>query len=678
MMSSERNGTPGYGLGIDTGGTYTDAAILDMASGAVLGSAKALTTRGDLSVGIGNAIAKLDRALFNDIRLIAVSSTLATNSVVEGKGCRVGLIVIGHEAVTNIPVDELAQVRGGHNLQGERKAELDIEAARAFVAAVRDKVDAFAVSSYLSVRNPEHEIEVKKLIQSMTDYPVVCGHELSSALGFNERTITAVLNARLIPVITDLIASLKRVQERLGVRAPLMIVKGDGSLMDESVAKERPVETILSGPAASIIGSKALTKEDDAIIVDVGGTTTDIGILRNGRPRLDPEGATLGNWRTRVKAVDAFTSGIGGDSRVVIAGGKIQLSSLRVIPLCIASSTWPSLRPKLESLRGTPSKWVPSYMDLDSVPQATEFYTFNRRVAGAETGPDQERVLELVKEEPRSLYEIAEALKIHPLSLNLRKMESLGMILRIGLTPTDMLHAESSYVEYDAEASRIGVEIQAANVDMAPSDFIATVKRMVIEKIAHEVLRKLIYEEAGEGKMCDIAQCLVGNMVRGTGRRDFALNVELNKPIIGIGAPVGAYLPGVAEIFHTRLVLPKHSEIGNAAGAVSGNVMETLEMLIKPRKGLGAMENPPCTLHWMQEKKDFESLEEAIAYARQEGGRLVTEKALASGADSVELIVENHRKETKLDKGWGSNILLEVNLSITGVGKPKLFFEAKR
>lgn len=438
------------------------------------------------------------------------------------------------------------------------------------------------------------------------------------------------------------------------------------------------METILSGPAASIIGSKALTGLNDAIIVDVGGTTTDIGILRDGRPRLDPEGATLGNWKTRVKAVDAFTSGIGGDSRIVVSGGKLHLSSLRVIPMCIASSTWPCIRPKLEALRGSRSKWVPSYMDLDSVPQATEFYTFNRRFNGDPLGPEQEKALELLAQEPRSLYELAELLNVHPLSLNLRKMEGLGMILRIGLTPTDMLHAEGSYVEYDAEASRIAVEIQAANAEMEPADLIATAKRMVIEKIATEVFKKLVYEEAGEGKMCDIANSLVSNMIKGTGRRDFAIDIRLNKPIIGIGAPVGAYLPGVAEIFHTELVLPKDSSIGNAAGAVSGNVMETMEMLIKPRKGMGTMENPPCTLHWMQEKKDFESLEEALAYARTEGGRMVKEMAIAAGADSVELIVDNHRKEAALDRGWGSNVLLEVKLTITAVGKPRLYFEACR
>ncbi len=677
-MDAGKNGAPNLGLGIDTGGTYTDAVILRMDDGTVMSKAKALTTRNDLALGIGNAINTLDHTLFGDIRLLAVSSTLATNSVVEGKGCRVGLIVIGHDAVANIPVDELQQVKGGHNLQGEKRSDLDLEAAREFVLRVKDKVDAFAISGYLSVRNPEHEVAVKKMVQSLTPYPVVCGHELSSALGFNERTITAVLNARLIPIIADLIASIKRVQGKLNIIAPLMIVKGDGSLMDEAVAKERPVETILSGPAASIIGAKALTKLPDAVIVDVGGTTTDIGILRNGRPRLDPEGAVLGGWRTRVKAVDVFTSGIGGDSRVVVAAGKIHLSPLRVIPLCIASSSYPTLLPKLEALRGVKAKWVPSYMDLDAIPQATEFYVFCKKVAGPEVGPEQDRVLELIKTEPRSLYEIAEMLNVHPLSLSLKKMEALGMILRIGLTPTDMLHAEGSYVAYDAEASRVGVEIQAANLEVSVPDFIETVKNAVIEKISIEVFKKLIYEEVGEAKLDEVAMSLINNMLRRTGRRDFACQLELNKPIIGIGAPVGAYLPGVAERFHTSLELPVHSEIGNAAGAISGNVMESVEMLIKPKKGLGAMENPPCTLYWMQEKRDFEDIEAAAAYAREEGSRLVLERALASGADTVEVLIDNNRKEARLDKGWGSNILLELNITITGVGKPRLFFEGKR
>ncbi len=594
---------PDLGLGIDTGGTYTDAAILNMENGTIISKAKALTTRANLSIGIKNAILGLDGSLLSRIKLLAISSTLATNSVVEGKGCRVGLILIGHEASMNIPVDELVLVSGGHTLVGERAAELDTEAIERFVLRAKDKVDGFAISSYLSVRNPEHELAAKALVQSITNAPVVCGHELSSALGFNERTITAVLNARLIPVIVELISSIKNVQDALDIHTPLMIVKGDGSLMDERVAKERPVETILSGPAASIIGAKTLTNENDAIIVDVGGTTTDIGILRDGRPRLDPEGAVLGGWRTRVRAVDAFTAGIGGDSRVVIAGGKIHPSALRVIPLCIASSSYPSLRKKLEALKDAKEGWVPSYMDIDSIPQTTEFYTFCKDISGPDVGLEQSRILELVKEEPRSIREIADLMNMHPLSLDLRRLETLGMIQRIGLTPTDALHAEGSYVEYDAEASKIGIEIQAKNMEISADQFIRDIKQAVVQKIAHEVFLKLMMEEVGETHLSDVSRSLIDNMICGTGRRDYACRLELNKPIIGIGAPVSAYLPGVADIFHTRLVIPKNSEVGNAAGAISGNVMESMDVLIKPKKGLGTMENPPCTVYGLKGEK---------------------------------------------------------------------------
>ena len=675
-MQQNGNGNGGLGLGIDTGGTYTDAAILSMSNGNVLSKAKALTTRHDLAEGIGNAIEMLDHDLFKRIRLVAISSTLATNSVVEGKGCRVGLIVIGNDPPANIPVDEMLLVRGGHNLQGDEKAPLDVDMVRTFIEAVKNKVDGFAVSSYLSVRNPEHEVAVKAMVQSMTKHPVVCGHELSSALGFNERTITAVLNARLIPIIADLIASLKRVQDRLDIRAPLMIVKGDGSLMDESVARERPVETILSGPAASIIGAKALTGLQDAIIIDVGGTTTDIGILRDGRPRLDPEGAVLGGWRTRVKAVDAFTSGIGGDSRIVVARNRVHLTSLRVIPLCIASATYPAVKRKLEAMRGD-SKWVPPYMEVEAVPQMTEFYIFCKDVVGPEISSDQGRILNMVKEEPMTIYEIAERLDTHPLSLSLRKMEDLGMVLRIGLTPTDILHAEGSYVHYDATASKLGVEIQSSLLEMPESELIAQVKDMVMEKIATEVLKKLVMENIGDTKLDQVGSALVNDVVKGASRRDFTCKLAVNKPLIGIGAPVAAYLPLVAERFQTKLVLPEHSEVGNAAGAISGNIMETVEMLIKPKKGMGVMDNPPCTLFWMAERRDFETLTEALDYAKGHGASIAREKALASGADTVEVVVENHRKEAKMEKGWGEAILLEVNLTITGVGKPRLYYEGK-
>ena len=146
------------GLGIDTGGTYTDSVIMDLDGGKVIRKAKALTTREDLAIGIRNSLEMLLQEDRQRICLVSMSSTLATNSVVEGKGCRVGLILIGMEQRETMPVDHYVEVAGGHTLNGLVQQQLDIAKVEEFVGSVADRVDAFAVSSFLSIRNPEHEL----------------------------------------------------------------------------------------------------------------------------------------------------------------------------------------------------------------------------------------------------------------------------------------------------------------------------------------------------------------------------------------------------------------------------------------------------------------------------------------------------------------------------------------
>ncbi len=665
------------GLGIDTGGTYTDSVIIDLDSGKVLSKSKALTTRNDLSIGISNSIDKLDKSLLKKVKLVSVSSTLATNSVVEGKGCRVGLIVVGYEFDKSIPVEEAVQIRGGHGLNGERKEELGLEAARDFVLAVKDKVDGFAISSYLSVRNPEHEIALKRMMEPLTSNPLVCGHDLSSKLGFNERTVTAVLNAKLIPIIADLVASVKSVLRSRSIEAPLMIVKGDGSLMGESVAKQRPVETILSGPAASLTGARYLTGEDEAVVIDVGGTTTDIGILRRGKPRLDPEGALIGGWRTRVRAADISTSGIGGDSRVVVHNGRIYLAPLRVVPLCIANVTFPKVLEKLEKARTYATRPQPSYLDITRVNQINEFFVFSKEVNGYELSQQESRFVELVKQEPRSIQEISEITREHPFSLNYKRLEEIGMIQRIGLTPTDILHAEGSYVEFDSTPSKVGVEIQAKILGMSTEDFCRSVRIAVIEKIATELVKKLISEETGEISYCKVAADFIDKSVKMKSGIDYSCRFHLNKKIIGIGAPVGTYLPEVAERLGTGLLLPEHMEVGNAVGAITGSIIENVEILIKPKQGMGVMDDPPCVLHSSDEKREFEALTEAIEYARKVGAEIATERAMSSGAEGIEVVIENNEMRAKLGRDWGNDVLLEVRILATAIGKPKQFFEGR-
>ncbi len=664
------------GVGIDTGGTYTDSVVLDLDSNRVLDSAKALTTREDLTIGITNSISKLNPEYFSHIRLVSISTTLATNSVVEGKGCRVGLIVVGHETYADLPVDASIEVKGGHKLTGEQKEELDIAKARVFVEEAKGKVDAFAVSSYLSIRNPEHELTLKKMIKEMTAQPVACGHELSTELGFYERTVTAVLNAKLIPIIQELINSVREGLLEKKISAPIMIVRGDGSLMGEQVARERPIETILSGPAASVMGAKFLTEEDNAVVVDVGGTTTDIAILRNGKPHLDAEGATVGGWKTRVKAIDMLTAGVGGDSRIIVEDNKIILSPRRIIPLCIAASSQPILIEKLRAAKNKQTIYPPYSDKRKRLIQTTDFFILTKKIENLEIGEKEKKLLELLKSGPHSLYEAYDILRVHPYMFNIDRLEELNVLYQIGVTPTDVLHAEGSYVEYNADASKIGVEIFARRMGVDVDSFIQEVKKAVVEKIALQILTKLVQEQIKNSNIpgCEICRYFFDNMLRGAGTEDMDLRAVLNKKIIGIGAPVGTYLPKVAEKFNTPLLIPSYAGVGNAVGAISGSIIESMEATIKPAFGFADVENPPCIIHSPLEKKEFDMLSEAVEYVINHYGDEVKRRAISSGAEDVEIKIERKDKIGPVREGYGKGIFLETRLTISAIGKPRLSF----
>ncbi|MFT6683029.1 MAG: N-methylhydantoinase A/oxoprolinase/acetone carboxylase beta subunit, partial [Loktanella salsilacus] len=259
----------GYLLGVDTGGTYTDAAVLDGDATRVLAKAKALTSRPDLAIGVAGAIdAAIAKAgiAATDIDVVSLSTTLATNALVEGQGGRIALIFIGFDAqeLTRAGLqdalrgDPVIALPGGHTHAGTEAAAFDTDALR---TALQDlpPVTGFAVAASFATRNPAHEIAAADLIRTATGLPVTCSHELSAALGGPKRALTAVLNARLIGMIAGLITAVEAHLTAIGVTARLMVVRGDGALIPADMARTRPIETILSGPAASVAGAAWLT-----------------------------------------------------------------------------------------------------------------------------------------------------------------------------------------------------------------------------------------------------------------------------------------------------------------------------------------------------------------------------------------------------------------------------------
>ena len=336
----------GYVLGIDTGGTNTDCVILHEEDLSFVCAGKSPTTHADLSEGIRNSIDTMDFSKFREITSVRLSTTLATNAVVEGKGGSVGLVLsgFGDGDTFDYPADIVCRISGKLDIKGNEKVALSEKEIKEALESLSGKVDALAISCYASVRNPAHELLIRKMAEELTDMPVFCAHELSASLGFRERTVTTVFNAGLLQIVRRLIISAKSVLTGKGISAPIAIVRSDGTLMTEKVAMKRPVDMVLSGPAASILGARHLTGLDDAFILDMGGTTTDIAYMHGGTVSLNPEGANIGGWQTHCGSADISTHGIGGDSLIDIDSEgrleetpEIKVGPRRVVPVCRCS-----------------------------------------------------------------------------------------------------------------------------------------------------------------------------------------------------------------------------------------------------------------------------------------------------------------------------------------------------
>ena len=667
-------------LGIDTGGTYTDAALVDYDSGQVLCSAKALTTRRDLSIGIGEAI----DAVFQqsgapapaEVGLAALSTTLATNAIVEGQGSPVCLLLIGYDPELieqyhfqrELVTDDVVYISGGHDIHGDEVTPLDEAALRQAVLARQDRVEAFAVSGYFGVRNPAHEIRARELIQDLTGLPVTCGHDLTSRLNSVRRATTVALNARLVPLLRELIETLRLSLADRSIRAPLMVVKGDGSLVRAEWAMQRPIETILSGPAASAVGAWQLAQQmaptaapvqDGSLwVVDMGGTTTDIAALQAGHPRLNPEGAQVGRWRTMVEAVDVHTVGLGGDSHVRLDGSRrLLVGPRRVVPLSLLASEHPEVIADLKSQATVPPRY-----------EAAALFLLPRRRPSRELAADERYLLDRLEQGPVSLASVIAQARFGVVIL--RHIEDLiaeRAILQAGFTPTDALHALGRLDLWNVEAARLGAGILAAQARRSREALCQQVVRAVSSQAARALVTKVLSDESHIPRWEEepTAALLLERALGGAQDSALAYALTLRRPVVAIGAPVEAYMPQVAERLHTRLIIPPHAEVANAVGAVAGSVVQRQKVLITPLEG-GEM----LRLHLPEGVLDFHDLEEAIATARKRMQPWMEALARQAGAGQVEVQMERQDTTALVRAGWGDELYLGTELVFTAAGRP--------
>ncbi|WP_028306663.1 hydantoinase/oxoprolinase family protein [Desulfitibacter alkalitolerans] len=645
-------------LGIDTGGTYTDGVIVDFLMQKVVNKAKARTTRENLTIGIAKCIERLTFEK-EEIKMVALSTTLATNAIVEGRGGRVGIILIGHEPIGDLPVSHFVVVPGGHNINGKELEPLDYEKTINAIKAMAMKVEAIAISGYLSIRNPEHELEVAKLVREYSELPLVCAHQLTTTLGFHERTVTAALNARLIPIITELIESIKLVLQNQGIKAPLMIVKGDGSLMSETVAIEKPIETILSGPAASIVGATFLTNIEDAIVFDMGGTTTDIALLEKGSPKLNSEGATVGGWLTRVLAADINTFGLGGDSYIQLKAKdrKIIIGPRRVWPLSYAAENYPYLKQELSMVLNDRRELLYN--------QKTDCFIFLRDPdKNVKLNAAENQLLDILKRGPHSLHYLSRLMEKDPNFLPVHNLENMGIIARISLTPTDILHVLGHFNQWDTEAARLGVEILANQINSDVDEMAQDFMKAIIKKLAMTILQTLVKTEGYKPLDDTKGSNIFLDKILGQGKNVFTCQVAIPIPVVAIGAPVNSYLPEVSKMLNCPLIIPDNAEVANAVGAATGKVIETIRCLIKPGGEGGYI------VHLPWERKGFIDLDDACSYGMEEALKHAEINAKKAGAGEIEIFSERKDVYGKIAANWADEVYVETRMVVTAIGRP--------
>lgn len=662
-------------LGIDTGGTYTDAVLWTPTGsdkGTVIAKAKALTTRHDLAVGIaGAAGAVLETAGVapSDIKLVSMSTTLATNALVEGQGGRVALVMVGFGQAdlerdglkSALGSDPVIFLPGGHNVHGN-PAPLDLSALETALPDLAKSVSGVAVCAYFATRNPAHELAVRDLIRQQTGLPVTASHELTSKLGGPRRALTTLLNARLIAMIDRLVAATEGWLESRGIQAPLMVVRGDGALVSASFARARPIETILSGPAASLVGARHMTGLDNALVSDIGGTTTDVAVLDQGRPRLDPEGATVGGFRTMVEAVAMRTFGLGGDSEVTLEDGglnpKILLGPRRLVPLALAGQAHEAaVMTELERQLRTPN---PGRLDgrfalRTGVPE---------HLAAGLTGPEA-KLYEAITAIPQPLDKL---LTSTPQVATLNRLVGRGLVHIAGFTPSDAAHVLHRQSNWDRDAAELGAKLFARRKDGRGQPIAAdaeTISERVLTALTRrsaEVILETAFTEDGLDGPATVAHPLVQNALnKRTGIAGMALGVD--RPVIGLGASAPLHYAGLPDLLGQDCVVPDDTDVANALGAVVGQVRVSVEIRVsQPKEGLFRAALGDRQLDFPTE---HQALEAAEAFARD----AAAEKANEAGAQDPQIIVEHDIRAATVE---GQRSFIEATVTATASGRPRI------
>src|SRR4051795_9835694 len=324
-----------YRIGIDVGGTFTKAVLIDNATHEVVGRFSVLTTHADPR-GVAKGVVEVFRNVLEqsgvdpkEVIFLAHSTTQATNALLEGDVAPVGIIVMSTRLESLLAKGQSAmkaiELAPGRFLKPTNrfliKDQLSDQTINQAIAELKSEgAQVIVASSAFGVDDNEAEETVRRLVLE-TGLAATCGNEITKLYGLTTRTRTAVINASILPKMIDTASMTEASVREACIQAPLMIMRGDGGVMDIREMRRRPVMTMLSGPAASVAGALMYLRVSDGIYFEVGGTSTNIGVIRNGKPTV--KYARVGGHDTYVNSLDVRVIGVAGGSMPRVVGGAI-------------------------------------------------------------------------------------------------------------------------------------------------------------------------------------------------------------------------------------------------------------------------------------------------------------------------------------------------------------------
>ncbi|MDO5785536.1 MAG: hydantoinase/oxoprolinase family protein [Eubacteriales bacterium] len=623
-------------IGIDTGGTCTDAVLYDFDTGKIVCHNKALTTYDDLTRGILAALDGLDPTLCRQATVAGLSTTLSTNACVEGKFRRPRLLLLGidRKGIARFGAnygftdpDDIRYLPCKTTITGEVQVEPDWNILRSHAKEWFSDVESCAVCEIYGMRNDGIlEKKAAQILREETALPVICASELFSGMSSLERAASAVLNAGLLPLTQNFLEAVTKAFRDRDIHAEIYLVRSDSSLMGMQYSAEHAVETLLSGPAASALGGSCLAKQSSAVIVDMGGTTTDVAIIENDAPLLSDDGIRVGQWKTLVKGLFATSFALGGDSAVRWdKHGNLSLGPDRVIPLCVLAERYPQILPVLEKqVFHVPSHTLPLH----------EFLTLNRTDWKTLSLSEEERALcAYLENGPLSVQQTADTLGIDKYNLHTETLERAGVILRSGLTPTDIMHIRGDYTQYTRQASIYAARFAAQSLNMDLEQLCHEIYTQVSRKIFFSVSKMLLehaspyYRKNGFDNGMEQLLALQWDNRHTGGSSLLQYTFCSTAVLVGIGGPIHLFLPEAAKALGAEYIIPECAAVANAVGAVTGQMISSKSAEIRPH-GLSAED---------ETKGDYEAIY---------GGQTVV---FTEEQDAVTWLTEQMKRDTEAD-----------------------------